>query len=220
MSEVSVSITGLTEAEALIGRLVSPKARLAANKVGARAGQQALKKYHRDKGRKMWLVPGPTHGPGRRQTGWYRQVSAAWGTANVTADGAQLINGAQFFAHKVKGGVIKAKRVRFLTIPLIPQAHGHTARTYAQENSTKLFTIKGVPILFQKGGKGTQTILSRTAGRRRNGKRIGLEARTALTAVFALKKSVTQAPTPGALPVSEVYAQPYEVAMVTKLLED
>jgi hypothetical protein len=131
-----------------------------------------------------------------------------------------LLNGAQFFAHKVTGGVIRAKRVRFLTIPLIPEAHGKTARQYAQENQTRLFTIKGVGILFAKAmkGGGNTTLTNRTVGRGRNGRRVGFEARTKLTAVYALKRSVNQKPTPGALPAPAVYVGPFEVAAIDSLL--
>jgi len=224
-THVDITEVGLDEAIQEQLNLVSPKAMLRGNKIAARAGQQALKKYHRGKGRAMWITPGPTHGPGREQTGWYKQVAAAWATGAVSADGAQLLNGASFFAHKVTGGVIRAKRVKFLTIPLIPEAHGKTARQYAQENGTKLFTIPGVPILFRQGGNRvgdssrSQSVLSNTIGRSKGGRKIGIAAKSKLTAVYALKKSVTQKPTPGALPDPAVYMEPYEVALITSLLE-
>lgn len=221
MSGINITVEGLDEAQRKVVSLVSPKRRAIANKVGARAAQQALKAYHKSKGRQMWITPGPTHGPGRRQSGWYKQVAAAWGTESVSADGAALVNGANYFAHKVRGGTIKAKRVRFLTIPLIPEAHGKTARQYAQENRVKLFTIPGTAVLFaQSKRSGSQSLLGRTVGRSRGGKKVGLEARTKISAVFALKRSVNQKPTPGALPESKIYVGPFEVAMIDELLKD
>lgn len=222
----TVTISGLDlEMKRLVG-MISPARRLRANKIGARASQQALKKYHKEKGRKMWLTPGPTHGPGRRQSGWYKQVAAAWGTEKVTADGAGLVNGANYFSHKVRGGVIKAKRVRFLTIPVIPEAHGRTARQFAQEFQTKLFTIKGSMMLFMRGAPGigdskrSQSVVGRTIARSRNGRRTGLEAKSKITAIFALKRSVNQKPTPGALPSVQTYLRPFSLAMADDLLAD
>lgn len=192
---VIITANGLNEAQAEILALVSPKNRLRANKIGARAAQQALKAYHRTKGRKLWTTPGPTHGPGRQQSGWYKQVAAAWGTENVTADGASMVNGANYFAHKVRGGEIRAKRVKFLTIPLIPEAHGKTVQQFKEEENVGIFRSKsGKALLMAKKGK--------------------------VTAVFALKQRVMQKPTPGALPNMPVYLVPFEEAMINAILED
>lgn len=222
---VTVTISGLDLELKKVINMISPANRMRANKVGARASQQALRGYHKSKGRKLWITPGPTHGPGRRNTGWYKQVAVSWGTEKVTADGAGLVNGANYFAHKVRGGIIKAKRVRFLTIPIIPEAHGRTARQFTQEKQTKLFTIKGSMALFMRGSprlgdsSRSQSVVGRTVGRGRNGRRIGLEAKSKITAVFALKRSVNQKPTPGALPSVATYLVPFEQAMVGELLE-
>lgn len=194
-TNVTITAKGLDDAIAAVVGKFDAKKRAGANKVGARAAQQSLKKYHRSKGRKLWIVPGPTHGPGRTNTGWYKQVAAAWATGAISENGAQVINGAQFFAHKVTGGTIKAKRVRFLTIPLIPEAHGKTAKQFEQEEGTPLFRI-GRALFMSNARPGTDKV----------------------TAVYALKRSVKQAPTKGALPVNDVFMDPFTKAMADYLL--
>lgn len=78
------------------------------------------------------------------------------------------------FGHKVTGGTIRAKRAKCLTIPVHPDAHGRRASVLEMTKGIQLFRVKNV--LAARGADGQ------------------------LTVFYALKKSVTQAPDPEALP--------------------
>lgn len=83
------------------------------------------------------------------------------------------------FSHKVTGGTITAKRKKFLTIPVIPEAHGLTAKTYSK-SINRLFAVKGVLAEAYDNEKGFRP-------------------------VFVLKKSVTHKSWKGALPPEKSY---------------
>ncbi len=83
-------------------------------------------------------------------------------------------------AQKVRGGRIVAKRARFLTIPVSPEAYGRTAETLAHEKGILLFVL-GKP----DGQKGVLAELSTTRG---------------IVVHYLLRRSVNQAPDPTALP--------------------
>lgn len=83
-------------------------------------------------------------------------------------------------AQKVRGGRIVAKRARFLTIPVSPEAHGRTADTLQYEKGILLFVL-GKP----DGQKGALAELSTTRG---------------IVVHYLLRRSVNQQPDPTALP--------------------
>lgn len=82
-------------------------------------------------------------------------------------------------AQKVHGGTIRAKRVKFLTIPIHPEAHGHRAATLADGLGVRLFVRKDKD-------SGRAFLSANWSGR--------------LTDFYVLKRSVTQKPWHGALP--------------------
>jgi hypothetical protein len=63
-------------------------------------------------------------------------VDAAAGTVTLSITDPR-------FAQKVFGGVIRAKRVRNLTIPLVPAAYGRSPHTFEQKTGAKLVLFMG-----------------------------------------------------------------------------
>ena len=193
---ISVEIygKGLTETTKDFLNASSAKARKRAMVMASTRALDAIKKYYSDKGRFLWLAKGgPTHGPGRKPTQWWRGVANGWSQTMPTPKRAEFINKAIGFAHKVTGGKITPKRKKMLTIPVIPQAHGLTARTFSK-TIAPLFRVKNALVMSTADG--------------------------GIKPVFALRKSVTQAPWKGALPPSPLFMGPFEEALVDVLVDD
>lgn len=180
---ISISDDGLNGVvSGLLGPL-STKFQLRANKASTLAALDVVKRYYSREGSKLWVNPnGLTHGPGRVSTQWWRGVAGGWNATNVKARSSEIINKTIGLSHKVTGGTIRAKRVKMLTIPVTPTAHGHTAKTYSR-TIAPLFRVKNALVMSTPDG--------------------------GIKPVFALKKSVTQAPWPDALPPEKTYAKAY-----------
>ena len=163
------------------------------NEIGGRAAAQAAAAYHRayDQG-----------GGWRRGGGsWSRfggDVTAGWHFRTADGAGAMIANDADHYGHKVRGGTIRAKRVRFLTIPMVPEAKGLRVETYIQNTGRKLFRIRGKKALFEQTEAG--------------GKR-------GVRAVYALVQQVTQGPWLGALPPEEELSQAFSKAWRDELAD-
>lgn len=187
------------------------------NTAAARGAMNAAMKYHREFDRaggwrgKRYL--GPSIGEG---TGWGAGVARGWAFVKATTKGATIANDADYYAFKVTGGTITAKRVSALTIPLVPEAVGLYASVYQQNTGRRLFTIKGRNALFERtasGGESTTGAGMVGRVRRSDGSsRTGKISRTGVRAVYALLKSVTMAPWPGAVPPDEVLLDAYLTA--------
>jgi hypothetical protein len=133
---------------------------------------------------------GPRWMPGPNSGEFAKRVVTSWQRPVITAHGAKVINTFGLLNWKVTGGVITAKRAKFLTIPLIPAAKAAgSAANFGQP-------------LFLRGNA-----LCR---------KIGLK----VEAVYAAKKQVTQKPWPKAMPsqaqITEIFARAIEP--VTKQL--
>jgi hypothetical protein len=113
-------------------------------------------------------------------TGWWLATASGWSVTKASGGSVTYSNAAIGLAHKVTGGTIRAKRRKFLTIPIVPQAHGVSARDYSRRFSP-LFRVKGV--LAEKDDNSA----------------------TGIRPVYALKKSVTHKPWPNALPPEASY---------------
>jgi len=148
------------------------------NQAGAQNAKTEIEGYYLQKGRNLWINPTlPTHGQGRQKTRFSDNVATGWGIASVSGSGATIANKVVGLAHKVTGGTITAKRVKFLTIPIIPQAHGRRARDFVSQIGP-LFAAKGCLMWKKPDGS--------------------------ILPAYALKKSVTHKPWPGALPPDEL----------------
>ena len=189
---IKINVSGLDALKTDIIQSMSPETRKNALKIGAESALIAIKGYYTQTGRSNWLnLSLPTHGAGRRLTDWWKLVESGWSVGNVTSQTATLSNASTGFAHKVTGGVITAKRKKYLTIPIHPTAHGVRARDYSSSISP-LFAAKGV--------------LART------------EDDGAITPIYALKKSVNQKPWPKALPPEQTYVNAFVDSAVDHIL--
>lgn len=187
----SVKLVNFDETKAAILRLASPAQRKIANESGALAAGDAIRTYYASRGRNLWLnLALPTHGAGRRPTQWWRSVANGWTDSPATSAGVTFSNSTIGLAHKVTGGTIRAKRKSFLTIPIDPRAHGMTAKTFSR-TVLPLFRVKNALMATENDGT--------------------------LTPIYALKKSVTQAPWPGALPPEQSYVDPFLDAALDSL---
>jgi hypothetical protein len=178
--KVEIQMTGDQQAKLGLVRLSSPAARRQAIGDGGQAALAVIKGYYQAKGRPFWVNPAlPTHGPGRRPTQWWRSTETGWAMRQANSYDVSFQNGTIGLAHKVTGGTIRAKRKKFLTIPVDPKAHGLTAKTFSR-TIAPLFQAKGM-LLYDDKKTGD------------------------VKAAYALKKSITQRPWPGALPPEASY---------------
>lgn len=182
----SVKTIGVDESVLALLSIIKPSTRRTAVRVGAKSANDAVKGWYRAKGRQHWAGTGPTQGPGRKASGWWRGTSR-WVIDSATENGATMSNSHIGLAHKITGGVIRAKRKAFLTIPVHPKAHGLTAKTFSQ-TIAPLFRVKNVLAMQEQNG--------------------------GIKPVFVLKKSVNQAPWPNAMPSDDVFMKPFEEAVV------
>ena len=163
-------------------KAVGPSGRRGLNEIAGRAASNALKKYHFNFNvAGGWRVP-----PGGGGSDFGEMVVRGWGLPKATSSGVVITNAAPHYAWKIKGGVIRPKRVKSLTIPLVPEARGRFVKTYERVSGNKLFRAAGTNILAEKD-----------------------DSAKGFRAVYALVKKVTQKPTPGALPNESVYVTPF-----------
>ena len=132
-----------------------------------------LRRYH-TRFRQSWQ--GSRYMAGPRSNLFWQQVVAGWQDAVTSGNQVSITNTFGLLSWKVSGGTIEPVRAQWLTIPLIPEAKGLTAAEWKAEEGLPLFRVGKA--LMTKVGKNLQ-------------------------AVYALSKSVTQAPWPGAMPPRE-----------------
>jgi hypothetical protein len=191
--KVDVTMTGDQSVKLGLIRLAEPAQRKQAVTAGGVSALNIIKDYYRAKGRPFWVNPAlPTHGPGRKVTQWWRSTETGWSMKQTNTFSVGFVNGAVGLAHKVTGGTIRAKRKKFLTIPVDPRAHGLTAKTFSR-TIAPLFAAKGM-LMF-------------------------VDEQTAdVKAAYALKKSITQRPWPGALPPEASYLDAFLDSALDNLL--
>lgn len=178
---IKVTASNLNETKLAMLRLVDTQTRTQALKQGALSALDAIRAFYNGRGRLPWINPSlPTHGAGRSPTGWWLATASGWSIAKASGTSVTFANAAIGLAHKVTGGTIRAKRRKFLTIPIVPEAHGLSARDYSRRFSP-LFQVKGV--LAEKDE----------------------DSPTGIRPVYALKKSITHKPWPNALPPEASY---------------
>lgn len=191
---VQVKTVGIESAVDSMLKLQSPTNRKRALMLGAIDANDEIRKYYQAHGRTLWLNPAlPTHGTGRRVTQWWRHIETAWQVKSIVGNRATLENDAIGFSHKITGGTIRAKRKKFLTIPIDPRAHGLTAKEFSQKVSP-LFRVKNILAMQEDDGT--------------------------VKGIFALKKSVTQKPWPNALPPEPQYVNAFLAGVLDSLIAD
>lgn len=204
------------EIRALISAL-SGAARTDLNEVGTRSAANYAKTYHKEYDAAGSWRGLRTFGSGTSDFG--SRVSESWFVKGADPDGGEIFNNAPHFRHKVFGGTIKPKRAKYLTIPLVKEAHGVRARDYELNNRKRLFTIAGRNALFEKVGTGgTESAATRIHGQYKKGKKsTAVRGRRAtvnrgqqIRPVYALVKEVVQRPWPRALPPESEIARAFK----------
>lgn len=208
MLQFSVNVQD--DADAAIRGIISAlsgSTRTQLNEVGTRSAVNYAKTYH-----KAYDAAGSwrglrTFGSGTSDFG--SRVTESWFVKGADPEGGEIFNNAPHYAHKVFGGTIRPKRAKYLTIPLIKEAHGIRARDYELNNRKRLFTIRGRNALFEKvASGGTESAATRIHGEYKKGKkstavrgrRATIQRGQQIRPVYALVKEVTQKPWPRALP--------------------
>ena len=170
MVGLQISGSALTGLRDLLDGAQRPEAML---KEVSRRGQNELKAWFRRRNQT------PNKLGGRRSNFWLQVANSV--QAPVVAGGgkrAVISVTDPRIRQKVQGGLIRAKRFKNLTIPLIPEAHDTTRKVYEREHGVTLFAVKRGPVTF---------LVEQLSG-------------GALRFVYLLKPSVFQQPDPLALP--------------------
>ena len=190
--------------------------------VGARGVTEYLKKFYREKDAKE---PNKL-APGRRTHFWNRRIGG-----NVQAPKSEgagkvvvAIDNAGILEHKIKGGTIRAKRSKYLTIPLVAEAYARSARRFPdlfviKSKKGNLLLVKpdkpsgGVPRQKFSASKAAKRSLPNTSRPKKEIKTLGLkvperetptmQAESGFTPYYLLKKSVTQKPWPNSIPTEK-----------------
>ena len=187
-------MTGDQSAKLGVIRLAAPQQRKQAVNDGGIAALNVIRRYYGSKGRFPWMNTSlPTHGPGRVPTQWWRSTETAWKMKQTNTFSVAFENGTVGLSHKITGGTIRAKRRKFLTIPIDPKAHGLTAKTFAR-TIAPLFKAKGMLMYVD-------------------------EQVADVKPAYALKKSVTHRPWPNALPPEASYLDAFLNEALDSLIE-
>jgi|SRR5215475_2895780 len=135
-------------------------------------GGEAVYAFLRDYHSKMdWK--GPNWFPGPYSGQFAQNVVQGWQRPVVSGDSVTIRNTFGLLDWKIRGGTITPKRAKALAIPLIPAARGLYASEYPAARGQQLFR-EGSALFQVMGGRAE--------------------------AVYALARSVTQGPWPGAMP--------------------
>ena len=167
------------------------------NEAGGRAANNAAIKYHREyQSKEGWRGPRYLAGPGRDSGNFGQNIVLGWNFQSANKAGATIANNADYYAFKVKGGVITPKRASDLTIPMVADAVGRRVKDYESITGNRLFRVAGKKALFENSPD--------------NGFR----------AVYALVKSVTIKPNPLDLPDEQWIGESFKQAWLMSLSDD
>jgi phage gpG-like protein len=156
------------------------------NAVAGRYATNAAAEFHRKfSASGGWKGNRYMQGSTGRSGEFGENVAQGWKFIESDAEGAVIGNNADYYGFKVRGGTIRPKRVSFLTIPLIPDAKGRRAADYEIYAGVRLFRPKGKNVLMEKTEGG------------------------GVRGVYALMKSVTMQPMPGAIPPKDLLADEF-----------
>jgi hypothetical protein len=190
---VNITDTVTTGLKTLLGFL-DDQEREDLNKIGARAAVEGAKDYHRqfDAAGGWFNHSRSTWGPGRQRTQWPRDITRAWATGPTDSNRAIITNSHPHYRFKVYGGTVRGRP--WITLPIDPRAHGRTTKQFERVTGFRLFRPRGRDILMFTERKGSPAKVA-----------------------YALKRAITQNPWPGALPVDDVFLEPFVKAMAEEL---
>lgn len=141
-------------------------------------GRTAVSRFKKHFTNKDRNEPNQLGGP---RTHFWRQVSDSVTKPEKSGDGTITFSITQDgYAQRLFGGEIHAKRGLYLTIPVVPEAHGRTAKTFVAETGLTLFFIRtgyGGDLAYRLPGPGAN-----------------------IRVAYVLKPSVFQEPDPTAMP--------------------
>ena len=190
--------------------------------VGARGVTNYLKKFYKEKSE----TESNKLNPGRRTHFWNKRIGGNVQAPKSEGGGKVVvaIDNAGILEHKIKGGTIKAKRSKYLTIPIAPEAYDRKASRFPD-----LFVIKSKKgnLLLVKPDKSSGSVprqkfnakkeakrkLPKTERPKRENKELGLKVperetptmqeESGFTPYYLLRKSVTQKPWPNSIPTEQ-----------------
>ena len=189
-------------------------------KVGARGVSNYLKKFYREKD-----ASEPNKLSSRRSHFWNKQIGGS--VNNPVSEGfgkVAVVIASPILPHKVKGGTITAKRAKYLTIPIHPEAYDRSARRFddlfvIKSKKGNLLLVKpdkpsgSVPRAKFNAKKEAKKKRPNTERSRRENKPLGLKVperetptmqeESGFTTYYLLKKSVTQKPWPNSIPTEQ-----------------
>lgn len=176
---ISISITSnIADSRSFLvtiqGELKRPKA---LNDALGRRLARELQGHFRDKNKTLNKLGGT-------KTNFWKQVADATVMTEATAAGAVVSIAETRYRIHLFGGTIKPTRGKFLTIPLVKEAHGLRVADYENATGRKLFRLGRTNLLMEHTDQGTSPLTG--AGQMRP--------------VYALKTSVTIKQDPNALP--------------------
>jgi hypothetical protein len=195
MLKIEAKVTdGVSDAlKAFIATLDTDKRTGLNQAAGQAANTEAQQSMHAFNQAGGWRGKRYMTGPGRTQGDFGADLADGWNFRTASKDGATISNGAPYYRFKVTGGTITPRRAKALTIPMLPEAVGRTAKEYETDTGNRLFTIKGKKALFRKDGDSVRV-------------------------VYALVARVKQDPWPRALPETERLAKAFSETWIERLM--
>lgn len=167
LSGVTASVTSLRPDSALL-------------KVLGRRAANDLKKHFRSRNAR------PNRLGGRRTNFWLEVARSVQSPVVVGATSVRVDITHPAYAQKLHGGTIRAKRGKFLTIPIHPEAHGRAASVLERELSVTLF----------RPARANGSLSRLLAAAEEDG---------TITVFYVLKESVTQKADPEAFPDRDTF---------------
>lgn len=180
--------------------------RVTALTIAGRAGMGIVQRHLREKNE-----ANPNKLGGRRSNFW-AEVARSVFVSKATAQNVTISIGHPAIGIRYHGGTIVPKRVKFLTIPLVPEAYGKTALTY-ESNVAALALRSKSPARRARGEQISAALRSGQRGgalfpvRTKAGKLVLAEHTSdgGMRPVFALVRSVKINPDKTALPSEEAF---------------
>jgi hypothetical protein len=216
MIEIRVSVTD--GASPMLRRAISAMTGADSSAINEQGGREAVTAaiaYHREFDQAGGWKGKRYLGPSTDGSSYGSEVTQAWSFQSADQRGATITNDARHLKFKSTGGTVVPKRTKFLTIPLIAEARGRRAADYEIFARTNLFLIKGKRALFERVG-------GEVTGKRGKGKSAAgastIKSNT-IRAVYALVRSVTHKPWPGALPPNNLLSDAFMDRYRRSLLE-
>lgn len=144
---------------------------------------------------------------GGRKTNFWKQVADATLMTRADERGAEVTVAESRFRIHLFGGTIKPVKGKFLTIPMVKEAHGLRVGEYESRTGNKLFRLPGTFLLFERSDQGTSSLAGGAVGtvRRSGGNfgRVRVRARSLIRPVYALARQAIIKPDARALPPTE-----------------